>query len=501
MGILNGEPVNAAYTNPAFLDRRLDDTAIGKYTLANTDPISGSSVTNIQRELNSEASFTGNTLNSVYNNLPTYVNNDVGSANDSLRTRADALTGKFNSTTGHTHDGTTGQGPQISAANLANVPYRGYWLAGLDILGVTGSSVDVSSQMVGLTPNGGPTVIGVVTDPTNNKLPVVNASGPDENEHFHDSSGNLVYGRITYAASVWTLSFYVLVGNTETAYSFASSSDVRWYYQHIYNPMIYAPTYSELTYLPSENVTADVITATQALQGKVLLSSSAGSDIGSSGSIGTANATVANSDHTHRGVRSLAKQGSTQLFGDVTLSAGDQIILTQTGQNIEIKGTGALGYQETPAGLVNGINTTFGPLTYLPSNADSIIVFIDSLAIEKTNWTLSGNNIVFSSNIPQTGQSVYVFYITSGIVPPPPVVTGILEVEYRTLSAGEITAKQLTLTSTPVTGSKVIVDIIGGGPQVYNVDYTVAGAVLSWPGYGLDGLISAGDILRVQYVY
>lgn len=53
MGITNGQPVDETFTNPAFLDRRLDDTAVGAITLANTThPESGATVPNIQQNIN-----------------------------------------------------------------------------------------------------------------------------------------------------------------------------------------------------------------------------------------------------------------------------------------------------------------------------------------------------------------------------------------------------------------------------------------------------------------
>lgn len=53
MGIANGQPVDEDFTNPAFLDRRQDDTAYGKYTLDNTtDANSGPIVVGVQEHLN-----------------------------------------------------------------------------------------------------------------------------------------------------------------------------------------------------------------------------------------------------------------------------------------------------------------------------------------------------------------------------------------------------------------------------------------------------------------
>lgn len=74
------------------------------------------------------------------------------------------------------------------------------------------------------------------------------------------------------------------------------------------------------------------------------------------------------------------------------------------------------------------------------------------------------------------------------------------EVEYRTLTGGEATAKQLTLGATPSTASKVIVDIVSGSAQQFGADYTVSGAVLDWSGLGMDTIgMEAGDVLRIVY--
>ena len=57
-------------------------------------------------------------------------------------------------------------------------------------------------------------------------------------------------------------------------------------------------------------------------------------DVGSLVSPGT-NAEYARDDHEHRGVRSIAA-GGPDIFGDVTLSPGNNIVLTQLGDDIEI---------------------------------------------------------------------------------------------------------------------------------------------------------------------
>ena len=288
MGVFDGQPVSAAITNPAFLDANADDQALGKIGFANTDPVSGSTVTNIQREANSASSFMGKTLNSVYNDLPVYVNNDVGAVNDPLRTRADALTAKFNASTGHKHTGAAGDAPPITASDIVSVPLRGVVNQGTDIVGVTGSSTTITGIMLGKVSGGGPGATGVVTSAPYNKVLIRQASGTNQDDAFKDSLGNIVYARVTYSAGVWTLSYYVNVAGTETAYTFSASSNVRWYYQEIYNPLVSIPTFSEFAVTPSDNTSVDVVTATTTLQGKVLLSSSAAQSVGSTNEIGRA---------------------------------------------------------------------------------------------------------------------------------------------------------------------------------------------------------------------
>ena len=75
------------------------------------------------------------------------------------------------------------------------------------------------------------------------------------------------------------------------------------------------------------------------------------------------------------------------------------------------------------------------------------------------------------------------------------------KVEFRTISAGEATAKSLTLTNTPSFPSEVILHTVGGSIQFYGDDYTVSGTTLTWNGLGLDGVLASGDKIVIQYNY
>ena len=140
----------------------------------------------------------------------------------------------------------------------------------------------------------------------------------------------------------------------------------------------------------------------------------------------------------------------------------------------------------------------YGPLTQAIIDQGSTAVFIDGILVKVADWTLVGNSVQLAS-APVLGQTVSVFYLYNGIIPTPPAPTGTENVEYRTISSPEFVAGQLTLSSTPSSPSKVLVDMIGGGTQIFAIDFTVASNQLIWSGYALSGLIGVGDTLRVQY--
>ena len=70
---------------------------------------------------------------------------------------------------------------------------------------------------------------------------------------------------------------------------------------------------------------------------------STSTDVSGSASASGSAVVSAREDHTHRGVLSVAKSGDVALYGDVTLSEGAGISLTEAGQNIEIA-VGSAGY-------------------------------------------------------------------------------------------------------------------------------------------------------------
>jgi hypothetical protein len=329
-GVVDGQAVSAAVTNPAFIEKNANDTMPFILGLADTTSPSGAAVTNPQQYLNTLGTTTGATqtvAGTVYGAPTATINNG-----DSHQAAFTKIANKFHPTTGHIHDGTDGNGGPIAAPTITASPLAGFFIQGTDLTGVTGATTVVTTQMAGKTESSGSTVAGVVTTTVYNKVTIRNSANDDE---YLDAFGNIVYGRITKSGSVWTLSYYSSIAGVETVYPTFSSAAVRWYYQELFKILSgLAPVYNPLAVIPSDTTTGDVLPATTTLQGKTLLSSSTSADIASAGTIGTTNATVANSDHTHKGIASFRRNGGTLLYGAVTVSASNGVTATQTSQDV-----------------------------------------------------------------------------------------------------------------------------------------------------------------------
>ena len=154
---------------------------------------------------------------------------------------------------------------------------------------------------------------------------------------------------------------------------------------------------------------------------------------------------------------------------------------------------GADGAQEY-IGTGTGADVTFD-VTTEPSSDGVLWVYIDGVIVEDTDYSFTHPTITFTT-APALGQRIYVAYMFNGS---PIVAAGTNNVIYHTVTAGEVTAKQFTLPSTPAEPAKVLADMVGGGLLYYSVDFTISGAIFDWNGLTLDGLISASDIIRIQY--
>jgi len=99
-GVLDGQAVNAAVTNPAFINKNSSD--VMPFTLDFTDPTtsSGSSIHNIQKNINAIASTLGIPVDQVYNYIRAWTNNNFGTTSDTAYARIEAIDAAFSSLSG-----------------------------------------------------------------------------------------------------------------------------------------------------------------------------------------------------------------------------------------------------------------------------------------------------------------------------------------------------------------------------------------------------------------
>lgn len=389
--VIDGQAVNAAVSNAAWLDAQTDDTGVGKITLANADVASGPQVDNLQAEHNSIASFVGKALNAAYNALPAWAASYVGTVSDTVKARVDALTERFSATLGHTHDGVDGNGPRINSINLVTTQVSDSSTGNIDALS---TATALSIRLTGASPV---TLRGIANGVAAKRVTVMNDTGADVT--------------VTNLSGAVVSTDRIVTGTA-----------------------------------------ADLIVKDQA-------------------------AVAFEYDGTDGLWRIAGGSGS---------------------------GSVIVAYQEIPAGIVDGVNDTFA-LSVVPVNDDSVLVFVDGVQRDAgIEVVVTGTTITFQPGyIPALGQTIYSFYLyeQTGGVAPGVGTNGSPKTEYRTLSAGEIAAKQLTLVQTPIVPSEILVDTASGTINVFSVDFTVSGNVVSWSGLGFDGLLSAGDVLRFHYYY
>jgi hypothetical protein len=72
--------------------------------------------------------------------------------------------------------------------------------------------------------------------------------------------------------------------------------------------------------------------------------------------------------------------------------------------------------------------------------------------------------------------------------------------EYITLTEENIQSKSVQLSRAPTSQNHIVVEIIGGITQLYDVDYITTLDVMSWDSLGLDGYLVEGDIILVSFL-
>jgi hypothetical protein len=143
----------------------------------------------------------------------------------------------------------------------------------------TGANDIVTTMFAGETPGGSDTVRGIVTSPPGNYVGLLDQNG-DELLHA-TTPGSRIYGRITEAATVWTLSYFYLsavgaetaVVAIETETEGGAPTNLRL----VATPKVFSrndparPLFDSTAYRLSDQVVGDIPMATTTVPGKVEL--------------------------------------------------------------------------------------------------------------------------------------------------------------------------------------------------------------------------------------
>lgn len=279
MGILDGQSVSAAITNPAFINKNQNDTMPN--VLGFTRALSGATISDIQAAVNKLYTATGaseTVTGTVYNATAGTISNG-----DSYQTALTTLADKFDAATGHSHSGAAGDGPPIAGSAITGVPLSQFVVAGSLINAATGSSFNATTLMTGETPSSGSTVEGVIVTAPYNRVYLASGNTPSYTDELVDSSGNIIYGRLTESSGTWTINFYTLQSNVETAYTFTTATNILWYYRKLYSTVNTNPVYEPEFERTSRGVTSLAASGNAALYGNVLIAGLSGTSITQTG--------------------------------------------------------------------------------------------------------------------------------------------------------------------------------------------------------------------------
>lgn len=264
-GVSNGQLANQTTFNNAFVSRGGDTDTTGKLDLLNVAAPSGPTVVNTQREINSLDAFTGRTAGTAFDATPVWASDELGTTADNLQQRVEAIDAAFNDTTGHSHDGSLGGGAPVSAATLDDFNnFIADWQT-FSHNTASGLSTIVTADLAGKVAGGTATVAGVYTTAPDNRVVLVNL---ETETALEDAAGQRVYGRLTEAAGVWTLTYFTNEAGVETAHSL-TSQNIRVYFAEVFTMATRPTRGADLGQIPTLDMTADVVDASATQRGVV----------------------------------------------------------------------------------------------------------------------------------------------------------------------------------------------------------------------------------------
>jgi hypothetical protein len=269
MSVSDGQPVDAAVVNAAFISRTQDTSTVGKLALQNPEPESGPAISNPQRAIN-EAFDVSGIAGLGDPNAKNYSSTNVVSNGMNRKEAIEALDAEVGSIGSvadeyplHTHDGVNT--PQISAASLLDInQLEATWQADT-VVGASGFSSNINALFAAKNDGLGGTQLGVITLPPYNKVLLFD---PVTGTNFEDVDGTRVFGRVTFDTVDWVITYFTNKAGVETPYEFSSPVDVQFFYLEVFN-LATRPTVPNTPDFFTLDVTADVVDASATQRGVV----------------------------------------------------------------------------------------------------------------------------------------------------------------------------------------------------------------------------------------
>lgn len=263
MSISDGQKVDATNSNAAWMSRTSNTDTIGEVDLLNA---SYTNLISLQRIITEALSALGVSNEAATDsNANTYSSNTTGINTLDRKAAIGVLDALFNGASGHTHDGTDGQGAQIDANDLDNFNNLFTEFGEDTYSSASGTSIDVSTEFSGKSSGGDANTEGVLTTAPTNYIQLIESTTGQEIE---DSEGLRVYGRLTESAGTWTLSFYVNDAGVETAHNL-SSQDINFLYREVFDAANRPTIGANVATYDSLQVIADIPDASASQRGAV----------------------------------------------------------------------------------------------------------------------------------------------------------------------------------------------------------------------------------------